>query len=273
MDAFPRTIWFHWMQGLSAAPRIVRSCHESWAAANPNWDVVVIDETNLRDYVQADFANGQLKELPLNQKADLIRLDLLARHGGVWTDASCYCVRPLDGWLPAVMRSGFFAFQRPGRDRLLSSWFLSAVPSHVLTTKWYEMMLSYWGEHTFRSHERPLLHRAVDITLQRSIRLTRLWFSPFVRDRLAVAPYFAIHYAFAELVGSDSVCREAWQSVPPVSSDVARGLLRDDRPVQLTPTLKQQIDTATAPLYKLSRRVDQVPVGSALAYLLAVQTA
>ena len=268
MQSLPRTIWFHWMQGLPEAPPIVRACHQSWLKANPNWEVVVIDENNLGAYTRTDFGRAHLRELPPNQKADLIRLDLLAQHGGVWADATCYSMRPLDSWLPDVSPAGLFAFQRPGRDRLLSSWFLASVPGHDLITKWYDMMVSYWGDRAFRNRERPLVHRAVATALNRSVPLTRFWFSPFVRDRLAVTPYFAVHYAFAELVRSDPSCARAWQCVPPVSSDTARGIFRDDVPVPLTPSLREQIDTARAPLYKLSRRVGTAPAGSALAYLL-----
>lgn len=271
MEELPRKIWFLWMQGLPAAPRVVRDCHESWVAANPGWEVMVLDKTNIGDHIQTDFELGQLKQLPLNQKADLIRLDLLAQYGGVWADATCYCMRPLDDWLGEAMASGFFAFRRPGPDRLISSWFLAARPAHVLITRWYAMMLSYWGGHSFRNDERRAVVRVVHGALRRSDRLTRFWFSPVVRDWLSVSPYFAVHYAFNKLVRSDASCAVAWRQTRYISSDVARGLFQGVLPLPLTPALRTEIDSASAPLYKLNWRIEALPEESAMAYLLRAQ--
>jgi mannosyltransferase OCH1-like enzyme len=45
--------------------------------------------------------------------AALARLCLLRTHGGVWVDATVFCRRPLDEWLPEHAASGFFAFANP----------------------------------------------------------------------------------------------------------------------------------------------------------------
>jgi hypothetical protein len=57
-------------------------------------------------------------------------MELLRRHGGVWADATCYCLQPLAEWLPSKLApAGFFAFDRPAPDRMLASWFLAAQPA------------------------------------------------------------------------------------------------------------------------------------------------
>ena len=81
------------------------------------------------EFAFLDYAHGALAKQSPNHRANVLRMELLARHGGVWVDATCFCVRPLDEWLPAQMSSGFFAFARPARSRLLANWFLAARPT------------------------------------------------------------------------------------------------------------------------------------------------
>ena len=36
----------------------------------------------------------------------MIRLELLAEHGGVWADATMLCLRPLDSWIAHALPEG-----------------------------------------------------------------------------------------------------------------------------------------------------------------------
>ena len=105
---FNRTIWFLWLQGLSSAPDIIKMCLHSWRRENPDWNVVVLDETNLDQYTDI-LLDAEIKSrLSANWYADLIRLDLLNKHGGVWVDATCYCIQPLDLWLTSNLHAHLF---------------------------------------------------------------------------------------------------------------------------------------------------------------------
>src|ERR1700691_1037199 len=94
--SIPKTIWFLWFQGLDQAPAVVRKCHESWVARNPGWRVVMLDDTTLGAFASVDYAAGNISRLSRQHKSDLLRLDLISHHGGVWVDATCFCVQPLD---------------------------------------------------------------------------------------------------------------------------------------------------------------------------------
>lgn len=110
-----------------------------------------------------DLESGHLAELAFTPRSDLVRLDLLARHGGVWGDATCYCAVPLDSWLPAATSSGFFAFRcGPRGDRHIASWFLAASPSNAIILSMYEMMLPYWRDHVFHNETHPYLFKMLN---------------------------------------------------------------------------------------------------------------
>jgi hypothetical protein len=81
--------------------------------------------------------------------SDILRTELLRRHGGVWADATVYCTRPLDDWLLQVMsQTDFFAFSRPGPDREIASWFLASRPEGLVVTSLARGVERFWRRQT-----------------------------------------------------------------------------------------------------------------------------
>lgn len=85
------TIWILWYQGEEQAPEIVRECIKSVRKYYDN--VVVLDEKNLEDYIKIDsnilnkFQKGLITKTHFS---DIVRMKLLAEHGGYWFDATIY---------------------------------------------------------------------------------------------------------------------------------------------------------------------------------------
>lgn len=266
----PKIIWFLWFQGLDKGPYVVRKCYESWVTRNPAWRVMLLDESTLPSFGTVNYSSGTLGAISSAHRAGMLRLDLLAHHGGVWADATCLCVRPLDDWLPQFTRSGFFAFSRPGPDRVLASWFLAAEARNILVTRLFSQLHSYWNSHTFHNGERWLIAGLLYRLLRGSERTRRWWFSRPVAEWFGVHPYFAISYAFEKLIREDPDSAEIWDRTPKVSANPSHrpyvaGLLSP-----LSEELRSEIDRQDVPVYKTSWRVDddKIPASSVLAYLL-----
>ena len=258
-----------WSQGLETAPDLVRRCHESWVLRNPNWRIRMLDGRDLAGLGLRDYGAPSLVAQSPNHLSDLLRLDLLAAHGGIWADATCYCMRPLDEWLPDLAApSGFFAFARPGPDRLLSSWFLAAQPDNHLVTRLRDWLADHWSR-PFKT-ARGDAGGAIDRLLISSPRRRALWFSRPVRDWLGADPYFAFHYAFERLVRSHPECRTIWARTPKVSADGPHRLQAVGLRSPLSTEIAREIDDAAEPLYKLTWKQgpEPAPPGSVLAYLL-----
>jgi hypothetical protein len=267
----PRNIWFLWFQGLSSAPYVVRKCHESWIARNPTWKVTCLDSSSVSNFTPVDYFSGNIGALSHQHKADLLRLDLLAHHGGVWADATCFCVQPLDNWLPPHLNSGFFAFHRPAPDRLLSNWFMAAEPGSILVSRLFGELLSYWGDHSFRNNHHQFLVKVLTRLLRPSPGTRRCWFSRPLRDWLAISPYFAFAYAFEKLINEDRECARIWSQTPKLSADGPHWLQRAvglQSPASLS--VRSEIDRGAVPLYKTTWRNAGagIPSGSVLEYLL-----
>ena len=259
----PKVIWFLWLQGYDAAPLVVRKCHESWLRHNPEWQVIFLDENNIPDYIS-------LKRVEATKQAfsDILRINLLAKYGGVWVDATCFCTRPLDEWLPEYMDSGFFAFNRPGPDRMISSWFIASVKYNYIAATYKNKVNAYWDENPgmifFESSRWYFLNKYL------SKRSTQVWFSGFVARMLRVYPYFWFHYLFEYIYLQDNQFREMWDDTPEFSADIPHQLQFIGLLNELDKETKAEIDNKKSPVYKLTWKFDTAGYkpGTILDYLL-----
>ena len=98
-----RTIWMWWAQGWARAPPIVRACAHSWAHANPRWRLRRLEAADV--YATAALATAMasyahLPEVSHALYADVLRTELLGLYGGLWVDATIFCIKPIEEWLP-----------------------------------------------------------------------------------------------------------------------------------------------------------------------------
>jgi hypothetical protein len=89
--------------------------------------------------------------------SDVIRVDLLRRYGGIWADATTYCLRPLNDWIYPAIATGFFAFDRPTDDRMVSSWFLAAQRNSYIVDALFRRIRSYWNERSGEPRAYPVV--------------------------------------------------------------------------------------------------------------------
>lgn len=108
-----RKIWQFWWQGVENAPPIVVRCLESVRRHCAGYEIVVLDKNNFRDYVDIpERVLGILENggMCISHLSDYIRIELLAKYGGIWLDALTF----LTDSLPRdIARSRFFAFSLP----------------------------------------------------------------------------------------------------------------------------------------------------------------
>ncbi len=261
-----RVVWTAWFQGEARAPRVVQSCFASWRRENPGWEVRVLDETTLGApevlAEDVDFA----RHLPLPARSDVLRVNLLRRHGGVWADASCLCRTPLDAWLPDVLApEGFFGFDRPAPDRKIASWFLAAEPGHVLVRRWCTLVNDFWRDHP-RARVQSLEENAAMLDAA-DPAAPPPWLDVARWATEGEVPYFWLHYLFAHMIETDDEVRRAWSRVPKRTADPPHLFCTHgyERPVD--EALRAAWNDGLAPLYKLTWRTD-APPGSAVAFAI-----
>lgn len=135
-------VFVYWAQGFANAPAVTRLCLEQLQRLHSPTELVVLDESLVRHYVQLPRRVFDKLGEDRTHLADLIRLELLARYGGVWVDATCFVRRPLPAWVDEARAGGFFAFERsPGS---LSNWLMAADPGNYIVTMLLEAHHRYW---------------------------------------------------------------------------------------------------------------------------------
>ena len=143
----PRRVFSLWLQGEEQAPPLVKACLAS-IRRNAGAEVVVLDERTLADWIDLpDIVLRKWKEGKMKPAhfADICRLELLYRYGGVWMDGTDYLDAPLPEWL---WEADFFVYL--GGDRLRGAYcgiqncFIRAAKGSYLLKVWRESVLAYW---------------------------------------------------------------------------------------------------------------------------------
>ncbi len=252
----PRLIWMLWWQDIEHAPEVVRVCIRSWQHHNPNWKLVLLNQQNVFDYVNAeDMPDLSREDISIQKMANLIRINLLKQHGGVWADATSFCARPLDDWLNEAAPSGFFAFANPGRDRKLSNWFLASSKQHPLISSFCAAHQEYWQRNRF-DRQNTLFGKLASASSSRIVSalpfLGDFWFSDFCTRYVRVYPYFVFHYHFALLLRREADFAQQWAAVPKLSARDAHKVLKFGVYSRLTKEAMRLIDDVCSPVHKLS---------------------
>jgi hypothetical protein len=270
-----RIIWFLWYQGLADAPPVVKKCFASWKKHNPDWEVIFLDQENIKDYITLSLPPETLSELSVNHQSDITRIELLAKYGGVWADATSLCRRPLDEWLNEYIQSGFFAFVYKTRGYgWILSWFLAAEKNHPIVVKMNNMLTSFWGNNEFYHKGKIASERIrfLEKFLNRKYKTTRFWTTWIIRKTFKVYPYFIFHYMFADLINSNRELLNLFMEMKPFYNSGfdfgPQGLLKP-----LTAQIRQEIDAGVYPIYKLTHRYthEDYQPDSIISYLLNIE--
>jgi mannosyltransferase OCH1-like enzyme len=100
----PKKIHYVWVGG--KMPETQERYVESWRAHNPDYELVLWNESNI-DF-SIDFVARAYKEKKWAKVADFVRLWAVHEHGGIYLDTDVEVVKPLD---PLLRHHCFYGFQ------------------------------------------------------------------------------------------------------------------------------------------------------------------
>ena len=213
-----KIIYILWLQGFDNSPDIITQCINSWKHYNPSWKIILIDNKNLNNYINLEQFIDKSFTYDYTALSDIIRILLLKKYGGLWVDATTFCNKQLDDWLLSFIKEGFFAFNKPGPDRLLSSWFIYAEKENHIIDLWFNQTLQY-----IKINKKP-------------------------------HTYFWFHHLFEICYNNDTKFKEIWDNVPKLDANglgphylQEKGLFNN-----LNKCIKENIDNKIIPLFKLT---------------------
>lgn len=174
----PKIIWWCWLQGLAAAPPIVKSCYNSLMrefkgsrvqGLNDGYEIKVIDAENWKEYVELpDYIEKkwEKKQIPPALFSDLLRLELLIKYGGTWIDSTVLCTgfkefeslssssgsssSPTVQEFKKYLEADLFLFQYTKQRSIpvsISNWFISACSNNEVLMVLREMLYAYWKDY------------------------------------------------------------------------------------------------------------------------------
>ena len=147
-------IWVYWAQGNIKMPPMVKTCFDQLNRTNADSDVIFIHDDNLNNYINIPGYIYDKLSTDKTHFSDVLRVALLAEHGGIWVDATCYCSGNVSILFPTVeSESGFFAFHGDkSYITLLSNWFLASRPGDVISVLLRDALYYYWLKQTSLEH-------------------------------------------------------------------------------------------------------------------------
>lgn len=107
-------IWVFWWQGEDKMPELVRFCYESLKRNAPtNRPLVFVHQDNYREYTDIpEYIIEKLKNgyMNLTHFSDIVRMSLLAKHGGLWVDCTVYVNGPIPD---SIFEHSYFSGREP----------------------------------------------------------------------------------------------------------------------------------------------------------------
>lgn len=89
-------IWVLWWGG--EMPDIIRACTKSKQRHANGHPVILLTKDNIKEYVTFSddvWQQAENDHLRIAHLADMIRVQLIRRYGGIWLDASIYCAKDI----------------------------------------------------------------------------------------------------------------------------------------------------------------------------------
>lgn len=146
-----RKVWVCWWQGMETAPALVQKCYKSIEKyLGQEWEIILITEKNYCNYVSfPDFILHMFenKQISLTHFSDLLRLELLINHGGMWIDSTVLCT---SGNIPkSILNADLFVYQtqKPGADgraTVMSNWLIYSKTNSKILMMTRMLLYEYW---------------------------------------------------------------------------------------------------------------------------------
>ena len=116
-------IWLCWFQGEqdSSLSSRDRACIGRWREVAGSHEVIVLDKNRIDQILPEyqDIINACKHERSLQHKADLLRLLLLEKYGGIWSDTSVYPLESADRIIQKTTQTSdifFYSFSPVSAD-------------------------------------------------------------------------------------------------------------------------------------------------------------
>lgn len=172
-DQPSNVIWLCWWQGETQMSPLVRECYNRIKHFNPDKRVILITEENMEQYVSfpsyilEKFRKGIISKTHMT---DLLRAELLVRHGGVWMDATVYSFGPVpEHFYRKTLYTAKCQYDKKdlnvSRNRWTSFFWVSPWPEHIF----FRFLSDFWREY-WKDQETLIEYLLIDYVIDLGYR-------------------------------------------------------------------------------------------------------
>ena len=149
----PETIWQFWDNPAGkTTPEIVKSCIETVKKFKGDFEHKILDHSTIGSYSDLPgyvFDRLKNEQMGYMHFADLLRLNLLKNHGGIWIDATAYMTDSVPKY---IFDANFFVFLTGHATRFpysfMQNCFIRSKKGSALCEAWYQMCVEFWKNET-----------------------------------------------------------------------------------------------------------------------------
>lgn len=146
---FSNKVWICWFQGEEHAPELIKTCIQSMRNQLQGREIIVLTEKNISDYTEIPgyiiekYKKGWISRA---HYSDILRIDLLCRHGGLWVDAT---VLNTGGdfsnlEVPLFVYKSLNLSRKDSQAIVASSWLISSYSNHPILLYTRKLLWAYW---------------------------------------------------------------------------------------------------------------------------------
>jgi hypothetical protein len=158
----PAIIWTYWNS--PQLPTLVRKSIASWQRHHPQHDVRVVTPDTLGTYMDTALIRVPWNDSPARE-ADIVRLHILATHGGIWADATVYVHEPFPFVDKAVDFSGYYlGTVRADSGHVfpaMESWCFATAPGGAFVTAWRDAFMHAGGTGTIPQRANAIMNSGI----------------------------------------------------------------------------------------------------------------
>ncbi len=140
-------IWIFWWQGEKTMPPVVKSCYKSVLKNAEKHPVILITENNIKEYVdipQYIYEKIKEKKMTFTHFSDILRENLLYKHGGIWMDATIYMTAPFS---KEMYKYEYYSIKGAFEEWEWTGFFQAAGKGNVFAKAVSHLFNCYWKEH------------------------------------------------------------------------------------------------------------------------------
>lgn len=143
----PKIIWMYWEGDKTS---LLEACFNKIKKLHSDYTIHFLDHNTIQEYTHLNLSDSIFKMATPQQRADLIRLDLIYNYGGIWLDSSIILYEKLD-WIEILInehKTNSFSYYRSKNTinleyPVIENWLLASIP--------YNKFYLYWKEELFNA--------------------------------------------------------------------------------------------------------------------------